>query len=243
LAPGSGSGPADAAIVGRVDDTAHLCLGGLMTRILLTGFEPFGGQVVNSSAEAVRLVAAAPPPGVTVTTAILPVAFGAAGQALRAALRRYDPDVVIATGQAGGRPDVTVERVAVNLADARIPDNQGSQPIDVPVVPGGPAAYFATLPVKACTAAVEARGIAASVSYTAGTFVCNHTFYTLMHLLAAGRPGTRGGFVHLPSLPQAVGGTGKPSLAADRSAEALRAIAVTTATTGTDLKVSAGTLH
>ncbi|MGW2330970.1 pyroglutamyl-peptidase I [Streptomyces sp. NPDC001700] len=211
-----------------------------MTRILLTGFEPFGGSAVNPSWQAVSLVAADPPPGLTVTAARLSCVFGTALDELRAAVEQSDPEVVVCVGEAGGRPDITVERVAINVNDARIPDNAGRQPVDGPVVEGGPAAYFATLPVKACAAAVRAAGIPASVSQTAGTFVCNHVFYGLAHLIATERPALRGGFVHVPYLPEQVVDRAEPSLPAATVAEALRAIATTAATTGTDLRSAEG---
>jgi pyroglutamyl-peptidase len=188
-----------------------------MKNILLTGFEPFDGADVNPSWEAVRLV-----PGVRAVQ--LPCVFGEALEHLRAAVLQHEPSVIVCVGQAGGRSDVTVERVAVNLDDARIPDNAGRQPIDEPVVRGGPAAYFSTLPVKACVAAARSAGIPASVSHSAGTFVCNHIFYGLMHLIATERPTVRGGFVHVPFAPAQVLGEAKPSMPITMIAEALTAI-------------------
>ncbi|MBT2387581.1 pyroglutamyl-peptidase I [Streptomyces sp. ISL-11] len=214
-----------------------------MTRILLTGFEPFGGEGVNPSWQAVRAAAAHPPDGLTLTAAQLPCVFGGALDALRAAVTAADPDVVLCVGQAGGRPDITVERVAVNIDDARIPDNAGASPVDEPVVPGGPAAYFATLPVKACVAAVREAGLPASVSQTAGTFVCNHVFYGLMHLAATERPGLRGGFVHVPYAPEQVTDRALPSLPVAAVAEALRVIAVTAAGRVQDIRASGGATH
>lgn len=214
-----------------------------MTRVLLTGFEPFDGADVNPSWEAARLVAADPPQGLEVTPVRLSCVFGQAGDELRAAVREFSPDLVVCLGQAAGRPDVTVERVAINVDDARIPDNAGARPVDAPVVPGGPAAYFATLPVKACVAAVRAAGLPASLSHTPGTFVCNHVFYALMHLLATERPGARGGFVHLPALPHQVLDRAQPCLPADAAARALRALLTAAAATTADLRVPEGATH
>ncbi|ARZ71263.1 Pyrrolidone-carboxylate peptidase [Streptomyces albireticuli] len=214
-----------------------------MTRVLLTGFEPFGGESVNPSWQAVREVVARPPAGIEVVGVQLPCVFGGALDALRAAVADADPDVVLCVGQAGGRPDLTVERVAVNIDDAVIPDNAGARPVDEPVVPGGPAAYFATLPVKACVAAVREAGLPASVSQTAGTFVCNHVFYGLMHLAATERPGLRGGFVHVPYAPGQVAGRALPSLPVATVAEGLRVIAVTAAGRTDDLRVTGGATH
>lgn len=214
-----------------------------MTRVLLTGFAPFGGSVVNPSWQAVSLVAADPPPGLTVTTARLSCVFGTALEELRAAVEESHPEVVVCVGEAGGRTGITVERVAINVNDARIPDNAGQQPVDGPVVEGGPAAYFSTLPVKACVAAVRAAGIPAAVSQTAGTFVCNHVFYGLAHLIATERPALRGGFVHVPYAPEQVVDRAEPSLPAATIAEALRAIAATAASTETDIRTPEGAIH
>ncbi|GAA2239975.1 hypothetical protein GCM10010430_21730 [Kitasatospora cystarginea] len=142
-----------------------------MTRVLLTGFEPFGGAALNSSWEAVRLVADGPPDGLKVTVRRLSCVFGRAVDELSTAVRETGPDLVVHVGQADGRSDLGVERIAINIEDARIPDNTGRQPVDRPVVPGGPAAHFATLPVKACVAAVREAGLPASLSHTAGTFI------------------------------------------------------------------------
>ncbi len=183
-------------------------------RILLTGFAPFAGESVNPSAIAVAALAARAPVGVRLATEVLPVSYRDAVPPLLRALRRHAPDVVLALGLAGGRPHVSVERVAINIDDARIPDNDGIQRIDTPVVPGGPAAYFATIPVKATVAALRAAGVPAEVSQTAGTFLCNHVFYRACHAAATEHPGLRVGFLHVPWLPeQAVHHPGEPSLA------------------------------
>ncbi|ADI05125.1 Pyroglutamyl-peptidase I [Streptomyces bingchenggensis BCW-1] len=214
-----------------------------VTRVLLTGFEPFGGEAVNPSWQAVSLVAAAPPPGIQVTAARLSCVFGTALDELAAAVEQADPDLVLCVGQAGGRTGISVERVAINVDDARIPDNAGRQPVDEPVVAGGPAAYFAALPVKACVAAVRAAGIPASVSQTAGTFVCNHVFYGLAHLTATRKPALRGGFVHVPYAPEQVVDRAEPSLPTDTVARALRAIITTAVNTREDLRVAEGATH
>jgi len=214
-----------------------------MTRVLLTGFEPFGGGTTNPSWQAVTAVAAAPPDGMQVEAVELRCVFGTALRALRAAVRRTAPDLVVCTGQAGGRHQLTVERVAVNLDDARIPDNAGRQPVDEPVVPGGPAAYFSALPVKRCVAAARAAGVPAAVSQTAGTFVCNHVFYGLMHLIATEHPAVRGGFVHLPYAPGQVTDRPEPSMPVALAATGLRAVLTAAARGGPDLAVPGGALH
>jgi pyroglutamyl-peptidase len=214
-----------------------------MIHVLLTGFEPFDGSGVNPSWQAVQLAATTPPVGVSLTTVMLPVVFHDAIARLRAAVEESGAEVVVCVGQAGGRPGITVERVAINLDDARIPDNKGAQPVDEPVVVDGPAAYFSTLPVKACVAAVRDAGLPASVSHTAGTFLCNHVFYGLMHLIESGRPGVRGGFVHVPHLPEQVPGGDAPSMSVQSIAEALTAIVSVAVTTTADLKETGGSLN
>lgn len=213
-----------------------------MARVLLTGFEPFGGEAVNPSQDAVRLAAAEPLDDVELHFAVLPCRFDSVVEALWQAVERIDPHIVVCAGLAGGRTEICVERVAINVDDARIPDNAGAQPIDVPVVAGGPAAYFATLPIKACVAAVRSVGVPASVSQTAGTFVCNHVFYGLLHRAATLRPGRlRGGFVHVPYAPEQVTDGGEPSMAIAVTATALRAIAVTAAHSTVDIRMPADT--
>jgi pyroglutamyl-peptidase len=212
-----------------------------MAKVLTTGFAPFGGEPVNPSWQAVSLLAARRD---DVAAVELPCEFAASLPALRRAVDEHRPSLVVCAGQAGGRLEVTPERVAVNLIDARIPDNAGEQPVDVPVVPDGPAAYFTTLPVKACVAAIRAAGVPASVSHTAGTYVCNQVFYGLMHLLST-LPDVRGGFVHVPFSPEQVAASGKaaPSLGVDRIADALEVLVDTAMRTTEDLAVSAGAEH
>ena len=216
-----------------------------MTRVLITGFAPFGGESVNPSWQAASLVAAEPPAGLTVTAVELPCVFGASIDALRDAIRASAPDLVVCLGQAGGRPGVTVERVGINVDDARIPDNAGNQPIDEPVVPGGPAAYFSTLPVKACVAAMREAGVPAAVSNTAGTFVCNHIAYGLGHLIATEFPHVRGGFVHVPWAPEQVTDGASPALEPATVARGVRALLVAAVNTPADqdLKVTEGATH
>ena len=169
-------------------------------RILITGFEPFGGDRVNPSWQVAQALQGERWHGHEVVVEQLPCTFAAAIPTLQAALRRHRPRLVLALGQAG-RAVISLERVALNVDDARIPDNAGAQPVDRPVRRGGPAAYFSTLPLKAMLQALRAGGVPAEVSQTAGTFVCNHVFYGLMHTLRSQR-GVRGGFVHVPMLPE-----------------------------------------
>lgn len=171
-----------------------------MKKILVTGFDPFGGEKTNPAFEAVRLL-----PDTILDAQVIkleiPTSFERSAQLLEQTLIAERPDVVLCVGQAGGRAAMTVERVAINLADARIPDNDNQQPIDVPLRDDGAPAYFATLPVKAMVEAMRAAGIPAFVSYTAGTFVCNSIMYHLLYLLNRDLPQTLGGFVHVPYAP------------------------------------------
>jgi len=228
----------------RADD-APAGGGGAVPTVLLTGFEPFEQQPVNASWAAVRAVAESWDQAgerAALVTALLPVSFARAPRRLAELLLDIRPSLVVAVGEAGGRSAVSVERVAVNVQDARIPDEDGAQPVDVPVIPGGDAAYFSTLPVKACLTALRDAGLPGEVSNTAGTFVCNTIAYALADQLAAGRaPGARGGFVHVPRLPEQVP-HGAPSLGVDAAAEGLRAVLRAALRTTEDVRLAAGTL-
>jgi pyroglutamyl-peptidase len=211
--------------------------------VLLTGFDPFGGEPINPSWEAVRTLDGETIANHTIRAVQLPTVFGRSLTTLRAAIRRWKPALVVCVGQAGGRPQLSLERVAINVDDARIPDNAGKQPIDKAIVRDGPAGYFSTLPIKAIRAALAEAGLPAEISQTAGTFVCNHVFYGLMHALAE-TPQTRGGFVHIPFLPeQAARHAGAPSLAQAEVARALRVIVATALATARDRRVSGGATH
>jgi pyroglutamyl-peptidase len=211
-------------------------------KALVTGFEPFGGDGVNPSLEALRRLPARRG-GVDIATAALPVVIGAALPALRDAIFRSAPDIVLSVGLAGGRAALSLERVAINVDDARIPDNAGNQPIDCPVVAGGPAAYFTTLPIKAAVAALRDAGIPAVVSNSAGTFLCNHVFYGLMHEAARRGAAFRAGFLHVPYLPsQAAFVPGAPSLALEQIVEGIAIVLRVAAERVDDLAVSEGAL-
>ena len=170
-----------------------------MKTLLITGFEPFGGETINPAWEAVK---ALPEQigGWQLRKLQIPTVFGLAAARTLACAAECRPDAVLCIGQAGTRSAVTPEYVGINLRHARIADNLGNQPQDEPVVPGGPTAYFATVPVRAMTAAIEAQGIPAAVSYTAGTYVCNDLLYTLLHHYA--ETPVRAGFIHVPFLPE-----------------------------------------
>ena len=173
----------------------------MKAHVLVTGFEPFGGDRLNPSREVARHLDGRRVAGHAIVGRCLPCAFGSAPSELQALLDEWQPGVVIALGLGGRRSAVSIERIAVNLIDARIADNAGEQPIDVQVTAGAPAAYFASLPVKAIHAGLREAGIASEVSHSAGTFVCNQVFFALMHRLRAW-PQAKGGFIHLPPLPE-----------------------------------------
>ena len=184
-------------------------------KVLVTGFDAFGGDKVNPSILAVRRLKRRTA-GLSIHTVELPTSYGRSPIVLRAAIHEVQPDIVLGVGQAGGRSELCLERVAINVQDARIKDNDGKQPLDRPVVRDGPAAYFSTLPVKACVAEMRKAGLPAAVSNTAGTFVCNHIFYATMDMAAQTEMGFRGGFLHIPYLPeQAARLGGAPSMALD----------------------------
>ncbi len=195
-----------------------------MATVLLTGFEPFAGDAHNPSGAAVSIVGARWQGPDRLVPAVLPVTFAGAAASLARLIAQHDPDIVVATGLAGGRDAVSVERVAVNLQDARIPDNDGVQPLDVPSVDGAAAAVFTTLPAKAIVTAIRDAGIPAELSLSAGSFVCNHIFYHAVH--AAAGTARRAGFIHVPwASGQAP--AGEPEMALDDIAQALE-IAVRT---------------
>jgi pyroglutamyl-peptidase len=209
-------------------------------KVLVTGFEPFGGERVNPSQEAIRRLPGALG-GLRIATQLLPAAYAPSLGLLYEAILREDPDIVLCTGEAGSRIDLTPERVAINVQDARIVDNAGDQPIDTPVVGAGPAAYFTTLPIKAAVHALREAGLPASVSNSAGTFVCNHVFYGLMHYAATRRARFRGGFMHLPYLPeQAAHHPKAPSMALDDIVRGIGIVLAVTAATGADLVAAEG---
>jgi len=172
-------------------------------KILLTGFEPFGGESINPAQEAVQLVKDEIK-GAQIVKCYVPVVFGKAIDTVHEALKKEIPDAVLLIGQAGGRYEITPERIAINCDDGRIPDNEGNQPVDQPVRADGPAAYFSTLPIKKMVQYIKAANVPAAVSNTAGTYVCNHLMYGVLYYLDKEFPNTIGGFMHVPYLHEQV---------------------------------------
>jgi pyroglutamyl-peptidase len=212
-----------------------------MKTVLVTGFEPFGGESINPSGEIARQLHGSVIGGHRVVGALLPCVFGAAITELKQQMRVAKPGLVICVGQAGGRAEITPERVAINVDDARIADNAGRQPVDRPVVRGGPAAHWSTLPIKAIVAELRKRGLPAAVSQTAGTFVCNHVFYGLMHELRKQKK-VRGGFIHVPFLPEQAK-AGQPSLPLETMTVAIGVAVAVALTTRRDKRSAGGATH
>ncbi|MDE7313676.1 MAG: pyroglutamyl-peptidase I [Eubacterium sp.] len=213
-------------------------------KILITGFDPFGGESVNPAYEAVKLL---PDEigGAQVVKLEVPTVFGKAGEVLEAGIKEHQPDAVVCVGQAGGRSGMCVEKVAINFQDARIKDNEGGQPVDKAIKEDGQTAYFATIPVKAMVAKMRENGIPAFVSYTAGTFVCNELMYSLLYLIDKKYPHIRGGFIHVP---YAMGQTvdkpiGTPAMSLESIAKGLEFSMLAVVENREDISASMGTTH
>lgn len=209
-----------------------------MKKVLITGFEPFGGASINPALEAVKKLDGVELEGGVIVTCEVPVTRYAAIKAVSEAIEKHQPSYVITVGQAAGRTAITPERIAINVDDFRIPDNGGNQPVDEPIDEEGPAAYFSTLPIKAITRKLQENGIPCQVSNTAGTFVCNHLFYGIQHYLCDTDIGH--GFIHIPLLPEQAAGTEQPSMSLDTIVEGLRLAAQATIENQMDIKVGAG---
>lgn len=192
-------------------------------KLLVTGFDPFGGEAINPAWEAVKEL-----PDTILNAEVIkleiPTVFNKSAEVVKEAMIKHQPDVVLNVGQAGGRFGVTPERVAINMDDARIPDNEKNQPIDEVIQPQGAAAYFTQLPIKAMVEGIKAAGFPGSVSNTAGTFVCNHIMYQVQYLIATEFPNVKGGFTHVPYIhQQVVNKPGMPSMSISDISKALEA--------------------
>lgn len=204
-------------------------------KALVTGFDAFGGDKVNPSSLAVsrlkRKIG-----NLTIHTVELPTSYARSPIVLRGAIHEVRPDIVLSVGQAGGRAELCLERVAINVQDARIKDNDGKQPIDRPVVRDGPAAYLSTLPIKACVSEMRKAGLPAGVSNSAGTFVCNHVFYAVMDMAEQHAMGFRGGFLHIPYIPEQAARLGSaPSMSLDDIVRGIEITLAVSAARQTDL--------
>ena len=213
-------------------------------KVLLTGFDPFGGESVNPALEAVKLVADRLG-DIEIVKLEVPTVFYKSIETVDAKNAEVNPDVVLCIGQAGGRFDITPERVAINENDARIKDNEGNQPLEGAIFEDGAPAYFTNLPFKAMVAKIREAGIPASVSNTAGTFVCNHLMYGALYLADKKYPGLRAGFIHVPFIPEQVAkrATSAPSLSVDVIAKGLEAAILAIAENDADIKTAEGATH
>ena len=213
-------------------------------KILVTGFDPFGGEAINPAFEAVKLLPNTIA-GAEVVKIEIPTVYGKSGKAVEEGIKQYKPDAVLCVGQAGGRSTMTVEKVAINLAEARIKDNEGNQPIDEPLQIDGERAYFATIPVKAMVNNIRKHGIPANISYTAGTFVCNDVMYNLLYMLDKKYPEIKGGFVHVPfALEQVVSrAEGTASMSIEIIAKALEYAIEAIVTNEEEHKEAMGTIN
>lgn len=213
-------------------------------KILVTGFDPFGGEKVNPALEAVKSLPSEIH-GAEIHWVEIPTVFYKAAEVLETAIVRFQPDAVLCIGQAGGRASLTPERVAINQDDARIPDNQGNQPIDTPIRLDGEAAYFSTLPIKAMVQAIKEEGLPATVSNTAGTFVCNHLMYQALYLADKKFPHMRAGFMHIPYMTEQV--INKPNTASMNLTDIVigieAAIGAIVDYKDKDIKLVGGTIH
>lgn len=212
----------------------------VIMKILVSGFDPFGGESINPSIEAVKRLPDSIN-GVEIIKLEIPTVIGKSIDKLTQAVETYLPDVVLCVGQAGGRSDISVERIAINIDDCRIKDNEGNQPIDEPIVFNGPDAYFLTSPIKSIVSNLQAQGIPTSVSNSAGTFICNHVAYGMAHLAKTKYPNMRTGFIHIPFIPeQVLNKSNMPSMPLDQIIKALETAILTISEVNEDIKETGG---
>ena len=211
-------------------------------KLLLTAFDPFGGASVNPALESVKLVPDRVG-NVEIVKLEVPTVFRKSVEMVASAIEAVRPDAVLCIGQAGGRQGLTPERVAINIDDASIPDNGGAQPIDETIFPDGAPAYFSTLPIKAMVAKIREAGLPASVSNTAGTFVCNHLMYGVLYTLDKKYPGVRGGFMHVPFIHSQTIQRPAPSMSAEDIARGIEAAITAIGEYETDIAAAEGATH
>jgi pyroglutamyl-peptidase len=215
-----------------------------MPCVLITGFAPFGGEKINPSWQAVNKLEDTLIAKHRVLTLELPCEFNTSISMLYKAIEQHHPAVVLCIGQAGGRSEISIERIAINIDDARIKDNAGKQPIDLPVIAGGDDGLFTNLPIKRIIQALRQSDIPSGISNTAGTYVCNHIMYALLHYINTHDEQIKGGFIHIPYLPsQAVNHSGAPSMSENVVINALKVIISQSLDPNNDVKITAGTTH
>ena len=209
-------------------------------KILVTGFDPFGGEPVNPAIESVKRLPDTIA-GAEIVKLEIPTVCYKSLEKIDAKIQQVNPDIIISVGQAGGRTGITVERVGINVDDCRIPDNEGNQPIDEPIFKDGPDAYFSALPIKAMVKNIQAAGIPAAVSDTAGTFICNHVLYGVRYMCEHKYPGKKSGFIHIPFMTsQAVDKKNTPSMSLDDIVKGLTAAIEAVVKNEKDIKVTGG---
>ena len=212
-------------------------------KVLVTGFDPFGGEPINPAWEAVKAMKDTIA-GAEIVKMQIPTVVGKSIEKIHQKMKELQPDLVISVGQAGGRFGVTPERVAINVTDARIPDNEGNQPIDEPIFPDGPAAYFSNLPVKAMVQAIKDAGYPSVLSNSAGTYICNHVMYGILYYIEKEFPNVRGGFIHVPYAPsQVVNKPSTPSMALADITASLEAAVAAAISSKEDIRAVGGELH
>lgn len=212
-------------------------------KVLITGFDPFGGESINPAWEAVKKVRDEIA-GAEIVKMQIPTVVGKSIRKVHDKMVEIHPDIVISVGQAGGRFGVTPERVAINVTDARIPDNEGHQPIDEVIFEDGDTAYFSNLPVKAMVQAIKDAGYPSSLSNTAGTYICNHVMYGILYYIHKEFPEVRGGFIHVPyAASQVVNKPNTPSMAIADITAALEAAISAAVKNETDVKAVGGEIH
>lgn len=212
-------------------------------KVLITGFDPFGGETINPAWEAVKVIRDEIA-GAQVVKMQIPTVVNKSIEKIHEKMKELQPDIVISVGQAGGRFGVTPERVAINLTDARIPDNEGNQPIDIPIFEDGETAYLSNLPVKAMVQAIKDAGYPSVLSNTAGTYICNHVMYGILYYIHKEFPSVRGGFIHVPyAVSQVVNKPGTPSMAIADITASLEAAIEAAVVNQTDIKAVGGAIH
>lgn len=215
-----------------------------MRKVLITAFEPFGTARINPSEEALKLIKEEIE-GVEIHKLVLPVIFDGAFESVEREIKRLNPEAVICLGLAGGRRGITLERVAINIDDARIPDNNGAQPIDEPIIKEGKSAYFSTLPIKAMAEEIKGFGVEAGISNSAGTYVCNNIMYRLLHYIAVNDLETKGGFIHIPYATEFISNekTEKNSISIEKIVLSLEKVIKVAVKYSEDIKIAGGKLH
>lgn len=212
-------------------------------KVLITGFDPFGGESINPAFEAIKALPSSIG-DIEIVKLEIPTVFYTSLEHIEAAIEAHKPKVVICVGQAGGRFDMTLEKVGININEARIPDNEGVQLNGTPIYEDGPTAYFSTLPLKAIVKEMRDANLPASVSYTAGTYVCNHVLYGLMYMIEKKYPNVKGGFIHVPFLPEQVISKGKVAfMPLDMISKALEIAIRVSASVDEDIELVSGETH